>query len=234
MWTGICRQDHQNRCDGDEQRPTRNLYPRYDINHLGYKDHLLIWRIVILPRPAADEQRPVEPEDDHDTLSMLPSIPSFINSKRSLEDEGIGNSSDTPMFSSDDLSASAENYVGHREKRIRRAPWFDLPTKEAQVAPIPRQKRAFTRNIDSGVFMGCDSDFEEEPDGLEDDEKILPEELRDLALRTTDDPQIFTGPVYPYWDDQPVDTKAFWRIQQAAHKEVNRCVDAGAEAVDLS
>lgn len=53
-------------------------------------------------------------------------------------------------------------------------------------------------------------------------------------LSTCDDPETFEGPVFPYWDVQPDCLKAFWRMQKAAVKEINRCVDRGSETVDLS
>lgn len=63
--------------------------------------------------------------------------------------------------------------------------------------------------------MGSDADVEDELDDLElSDLSQKSVSLRASALRTLDDPGTFDGPVFPYWEDQPSDLKAFWHTQE--------------------
>ncbi|APA08924.1 hypothetical protein SS1G_02751 [Sclerotinia sclerotiorum 1980 UF-70] len=78
-------------------------------------------------------------------------------------------SSDPPIFSSDD-DPSVEKYTQKRRKQRFRGPWFDqqLASDSAledepldRKVPI-RNKRTFSKKVDSGVFMGSDgTDFED-------------------------------------------------------------------------
>ncbi|KAL8730049.1 MAG: hypothetical protein Q9181_004804 [Wetmoreana brouardii] len=186
---------------------------------------------------STQDHQPPEHVNDLDLLPLLPRLPSFQSSSisnRSLEDEGIGNSSDTPLFSSDDLPASSENYFEHRMKRQRRGPWWVRRSEKSAPAPQRKPKREFKRNVDSGVWMGSDSDIVDELDHFESDDASQSESLFASALRTIEDPGTFEGPVFPYWEDQPKDLKAFWYLQRVATKKVNKCVNQGAEVVDLS
>ncbi|KAL8704235.1 MAG: hypothetical protein Q9201_002613 [Fulgogasparrea decipioides] len=181
--------------------------------------------------------QPPEHVNDLDLLPLLPRLPSFQSSSRSsrvLEDEGIGNSSDTPLFSSDDMPASSENYFEHRMKRQRRGPWWVRRSEKSIPVPQRKPKREFKRNVDSGVWMGSDSDIVDELDHLESDDASHSESLCASALRTVEDPGMFEGPVFPYWEDQPKDLKAFWYLQRIAARKVNTCVNEEAEVVDLS
>ncbi|KAL8761668.1 MAG: hypothetical protein Q9184_002227, partial [Pyrenodesmia sp. 2 TL-2023] len=174
---------------------------------------------------------------DRSSSPCLPSYPStftpptYYNRKRDI-DEGIDNSSDTPIFSSDDLPPSAENYFGHRQKRQRRGPWWDHADEKSLRITRQKPKRKFKRNFDSGVWMGSDSSSESLD--LTAPEIIwTTESLRDLALRTTEEPHTFDGPVFPYWDDQPPDLDYFWLVHEEAHEYVETCMDEGADTIDL-
>ncbi|KAL8765376.1 MAG: hypothetical protein Q9209_007524 [Squamulea sp. 1 TL-2023] len=194
------------------------------------------------PRPASRELSPdvlrpgYEPDDD-DLLPRVPykTAPPLPNSrKRIFEDEGIGNSSDTPLFSSDDYPASAENYLEYHHKRQRKGPWWGGQFETQEPIIRKKSKRDFRRNFDSGVWMGSDPDIE---DGIEDlivDDQPESGTLSALERTLMEDPENFNGPVFPYWDAQPASEKAFWRVQKAAVKQVDKCVDRGEETVDLS
>lgn len=84
---------------------------------------------------------------------------SIEHSKKRDLDDFLATSSDPPLFSSDDVPSSAENYTQPRSKRQRKGPWWSGPQA---VQPSHRQKRGgFTRNIDSAVWMGSDASEEE-------------------------------------------------------------------------
>ncbi|KAL9024333.1 MAG: hypothetical protein Q9196_006593 [Gyalolechia fulgens] len=164
----------------------------------------------------------------------LSSLPPPYSRKRDLDDEAIGNSSDTPLFSSDDLPASSENYVEHRKKRQRKRTWWDHFKPEYQPIVRQRSKREFKRNLDSGVWMGSDTDVEEELPASVMDCKQTTESLHDTVFQNITDPGNFTGPVFPYWEDQPTSTNEFWRIQKAAAEHVTKRVDNGEDVIDFN
>ncbi|KAI4172132.1 MAG: hypothetical protein LQ343_003780 [Gyalolechia ehrenbergii] len=169
------------------------------------------------------------------TVSNLPSLSPPHSRKRDLEDEAIGNSSDTPLFSSDDLPASSENYLEHRNKRQRKRTWWDHFKLEYQPVFRQRSKREFKRNLDSGVWMGSDTDVEDDLHAsVMDDDTQTTESLRDMAFQNVTDPGNFTGPVFPYWEDQPTATKGFWHIQKAAAEHVTKCIDNGEDVIDFN
>ena len=226
---------------------------------------------------SGEAQDPFEVvETNHQDLS-LPSLSTSKYRKRD-RDEYLANSSDAPLFSSDDLpSSSADNYLEHRQKRQYQRSWFEpedmSPTKEPNPRPTkgclsiskPRHARGpFIRNIDSGIWMG--SDDSEEADGLPPEEKRSDSEsapqnatfhgdgsrsppvefisqspaedqhraLINLALQNTEDPCLFEGPVFPYWQKQPTNLKAFHVMQKIVERHVLGCLENGLEDIDLS
>lgn len=199
------------------------------------------------PAPAQNHQQ----SDDDSDNGLLPcfsntfpppSLPRFrsmsphelfCNRKRDL-DEGIGNSSDTPLFSSDDLPASAEDYLAHRTKRQRKGPWWEHCSQGEPSIPRHKSKREFKRNMDSGVWMGSDSGVEEDSDLLDLNYTRSTETISDLALRTFEEPDRFDGPVFPYWEDQPPSPRYFWQNQKAAANQVRRGIDHEHHTFDLS
>ncbi|KAL8984211.1 MAG: hypothetical protein Q9205_001762 [Flavoplaca limonia] len=156
------------------------------------------------------------------------------NRKRILEDESIENSSDTPLFSSDDHPASAEDYLEPHSKRQRKGPWWCSRPETQELIIRNKSRRGFKRNFDSGVWMGSDSDVEDEIGYAAVDDQIQGEPSYALGGTTVEDSENLDGPVFPYWDTQPVSTETFWRTQSCAIKEISRCVDHGIETVDLS
>ncbi|KAL8832925.1 MAG: hypothetical protein Q9170_004653 [Blastenia crenularia] len=169
----------------------------------------------------------------HPPFSDLPPFLLLQSRKRELEDEAIGNSSDTPLFSSDDIPASSENYTEHRNKRQRKKLWWDHSKPGYQPTVRRKSKRVFKRNMDSGVWMGSDSDIEDELHVLNVDTSRPSKLLPQLALETLEDPGNFSGPVFPYWDDQPDYFEEFWGVQKTAVDYINKCVDDGIEVIDL-
>lgn len=105
---------------------------------------------------------------DNIASPALPSsITSTVNKKRD-RDEYPANSSDAPLFSSDDLPASsAENYDGPRVKRQHRRRWYDMEESwESLSASLskkkPSMKGPFKRTHDSDVWLGNDESTETE------------------------------------------------------------------------
>lgn len=72
--------------------------------------------------------------------------PSFL-----LEDN---TPSDPALFSSDPPDPSAEHYFVPRPKKQYRGTWWQNEKHER------RARKAFERNMDSGIFMGSDSSYE--------------------------------------------------------------------------
>ena len=227
----------------------------------------------------ADLQDPAESLEN----LTLPNLPSFttstVNKKRD-RDEYLASSSDTPLFSSDDLLASSiENYDGPRFKRQHRRAWYETDASSNRVtspsSPKPRMRGPFRRAQDSGVWLGSDdsTDTEENdrqdavrralrvmesggsidgdedlwhedereldlPDEVQEDTQTLEEKLQralvNRALRITEDPGGFEGPVFPYWQKQPVLLMGYHLVQKQAQEKVISCVENGGEAVDLS
>ena len=78
---------------------------------------------------------------------------------RAVYHEDSNPSSDPPLFSSDPLDASAENYVQKPRKRQYHGTWWGQRAKRQHLAG-----RTFIRNLDSGVWMGSDSSDDTLPD----------------------------------------------------------------------
>ena len=101
-------------------------------------------------------------------------------------------------------------------------------------SPSPRKKEQLTRNFDSGVFL-------EDEEGLPEDGDIQqPTEEEDFQILSSqhfDDPGLFEGPVWPYWQPQPKDQKDldwYHQSQWRANARVGRSIDDGSMEVDLS
>ena len=62
--------------------------------------------------------------------------------------------SDPALFSSDPPDPSVEHYFSPRHKKQHRGTWWQ---REPEVRKV---RKAFQRNMDSGVFMGSDSSYE--------------------------------------------------------------------------
>ncbi|KAK6365376.1 hypothetical protein LTS17_011348 [Exophiala oligosperma] len=88
-------------------------------------------------------------------------------------------SSDPALFSSDEQAPGAENYTDRRrKKRTFQGSWWDRhPAREGRRKST-RQKREFTRNFDSGIFMGSQDESGEDHDlSLSSDSFTLEDEL---------------------------------------------------------
>ncbi|KAH7238656.1 hypothetical protein BKA59DRAFT_482796 [Fusarium tricinctum] len=124
----------------------------------------------------------------------------------------FNNSSDPAIFSSDDDPA-LDNYVEGRRKKRYVGSWFQQhPTSSDSTFSeihVPKQRRPWTRQADSGVFLGSDgneSDDMLEP-VLEEPKPRLPQ--LDLAVRRVS------------------------RAEQVARDKVRACLEAGEETIDF-
>ena len=154
------------------------------------------------------------------------------------------NSSDPPLFSSDDLSASVENYTAHRAKRVYQGPWWsEAPERHAVVANDKTStKRTFQRNFDSGVWMGSDdSQSELDTQDPSDELTLASDDNLPLLLSQSQLSAPFHGTQLEITNSSIMLGSGaalnFGRShsrQQEAINRVQRYVDEGLESVDLA
>ena len=171
------------------------------------------------------------------TVNKARTIPGKIGSKR-IRDDYPTNSSDTPFFSSDDVSASIENYDQQRRKRQHRGNWWDEHSKNLHKGPTPksrREKREFKRTVDSAVWMGSDEIDPEDMDveavfyTVHKESKYLHPEEED-SLRDT---KSWAVPISPFLQEPPRDLEHFQNAQREASMKMQKCAEEGTEAIDL-
>ncbi|KAI1658802.1 hypothetical protein F4813DRAFT_44854 [Daldinia decipiens] len=170
-------------------------------------------------------------DDEEPTLPKLPAVSwdshtqTFTNTRKRARDQSLAppvyaNSSDPAVFSSDD-DPHVENYTQgrHRKKRYVGS-WFqqhlassDLTFPEV-VRPLPKAKRTFERQFDSGVWMGSDVSVDADDDAIT--EMDLPASSKLPQLRH----------IRPVPAISPSETIARQVIQDA--------IDTGSTAIDLS
>ncbi|KAI0149527.1 hypothetical protein GGR57DRAFT_223557 [Xylariaceae sp. FL1272] len=134
----------------------------------------------------------------------------------------FSNSSDPAVFSSDD-DPDVENYANgrHRKKRYYGS-WFQqqqLPTSSDSTfgedkTPLPKPKRTFERQVDSGVWMDSDGSV-----GLEEEFSIeieAPIEPKLSSLRVVNPAQIISSE------------------EALVRQKVEEAIEEGNESVDLS
>lgn len=134
--------------------------------------------------------------------------------KRSTDTCLFSDSSERPLFSSDNDPA-AENYVQGRRKRQYVGPWDNL--KPVTQAAGGKVKRKLERQNDSGIYMGSDTSFDSV---LDDDFSIPPAPSRLPGHQLIQVPR-------------PSQTTLPAREAEAL-RVIQSCVDTGCETVDLS
>ncbi|KAA8570113.1 hypothetical protein EYC84_002445 [Monilinia fructicola] len=143
-------------------------------------------------------------------------------SRKRVRDTPPPDSSDPPIFSSDD-DPSVEKYSQKRRKQRFRGPWFDqqLASDSAiEDEPVDRKvpirnKRTFSKKVDSGVFMG--SDGTDVDDAMtENGKKVWPA----------------NNNVVP----SPLKSRITLDIPKDIHaqRKIERCLENGEEYIDLS
>ncbi|KAM5348873.1 hypothetical protein ACJ41O_008696 [Fusarium nematophilum] len=124
------------------------------------------------------------------------------------------NSSDPAIFSSDDDPA-LDNYVEGRRKKRYIGSWFQQhPTSSdstfSETITIPKQRRAWTRQADSGVYLGSD--------GNESDDCPLPAS---------------TAPPKPRLPQLDRVVRRISKAEQVARDKVRTCLEQGDETIDF-
>ncbi|KAI8966517.1 hypothetical protein F5Y11DRAFT_159323 [Daldinia sp. FL1419] len=169
-------------------------------------------------------------DDEEPTLPMLPAVSwdshtqTFTNTRKRARDQSLAppvytNSSDPAVFSSDD-DPHVENYTQgrHRKKRYVGS-WFQQhpassdSTFSEVVRPLPKAKRTFERQFDSGVWMGSDNSVDTDDDTV-----------TEMGIIGSKLPQI--RHVRPIPAISPSEATARRVIQDA--------IDSGRTAIDLS
>jgi len=156
-------------------------------------------------------------------------------------------SSDPPLFSSDDLPASSENYTHRRKKRRYPGTWWGAQAcgRNDQAVEVSRRKREFKRAVDSGVWMGSEDTDLSADDGSE--LRLLagssaweqPKDVNDGdrpkgMQRTETKDTMFDGTIgcspQGIYSTQDIATSP----EQRAIQIVQYCLDESIERVDLS
>jgi Leucine Rich repeats (2 copies) len=169
--------------------------------------------------------------------------------KRPRAEYDLTTSSDPALFSSDDRAPSADNYVSKRRKEQWRGTWWGEKVEGPSPSRANAGKRKFTRNIDSGVWMGSegtDTSFEDE--FLEDlrsgsnqaTEPDLPSAIGEqvVAAKNND------GAIRAHIDEPELRERLSRQIREESTRRpslcarvdaiIDRCLEVGDENVDLS
>ena len=197
-----------------------------------------------------------EPEHMKPTESLLPPFPPPLEhppnigaiGRKRTQDFDILSSSDPPLFSSDDLPPSSENYVHKRKKRLYPGTWWGARASHStgkEAVQGTWRERKLERVVDSGVWMGS-----EDTDIISDDDcklesagristwrplkRTLDEDTPPVAHRTDTADSVFRRTTerstqYPYTvDANEADPK------RRADRIIQLCLDESLEIVDLS
>lgn len=157
---------------------------------------------------TAEDEEPTLPPHPPAATTYGQTLP--INKrKRSVASQQLfSDSSDQPLFSSDDDPA-AENYQDGQNRR-----------KKKSTSLFDRSHRTFERQADSGVFMGSDASFDSIFEGI----PVPPPAASRLPLPV---PQYTQVPRSSQKDDRtPAEKVALGKIEQ--------CIASETEKVDLS
>jgi Leucine Rich repeats (2 copies) len=162
----------------------------------------------------------------------------------------VTTSSDPAMFSSDDHNPTAEDYAGKRRKEKWHGTWWGEKVGSRAQSNSQGSRRKFTRNFDSGVWMGSegtDTSFEDEFFG-EAEAKISKGSKFTSVLDTEQADRHPAGnishkapPAVPPYDAIPCssqvsnfDNAKIDPLHAAVDQVIDRCLEAGNENVDLS
>lgn len=177
---------------------------------------------LLLPDTSEDQEEPTLPPHPAPSEREEASFLALNKRKRGTISQLMSDSSEMPIFSSDDDPA-AENYRdGHgRQKRKYTGSWDrQQPLQESDAradSPATRTRRKLERQVDSGIFMGSDASL----DSAFDVPCPAPRAWRLPGPQFSQVPRS-SRPL----SLSPAEAEARRRIQQ--------CIDADSESVDLS
>ena len=165
-------------------------------------------------------------------------------------------SSDPPLFSSDDFpTSSAEHYTQPRRKRQHRRTWFEDEEQNSKRTCFSRavkvKRGKFSRNFDSGIWLGSDESIESEVSGKGDTDDI--ERVWPLLEDTADVPEnedtkvvVISVKKGPEWErhlrakalrtvDDPEDFNGpiwpYWQNQPKDLRQANRVQQSVAQKI---
>ena len=180
-------------------------------------------------------------------LSTNQSSSSIASKKRPRLEFDTTYSSDPALFSSDDADQSAENYAQKRRKDIWTGTWWGDKNHADNCTRQEKSKRKFARNFDSGIFMGSDNSNSSFDDGIfEELDQSTAASSKPMATTTSHYSSVrrksMRNALKQYCDIVDEESSR----EKAAQKDdvicechtkalhiVNKCVDEGAENVDL-
>lgn len=149
--------------------------------------------------------------------------------KRTIDSVIYDNSSDLPLFSSDDASASLDDYARPRPKKFYKGSWWLNSPQDVSTAQSEKstRKRGFVRNYDSGVWMGSESsEVDVEPQtGADEGHDLLTQPVTADAASAVN---AFTN------SRRSIHNDVLGPRQQNAQLAVQKCVEDGVEVVDLA
>ena len=149
-------------------------------------------------------------------------------------------SSDPALFSSDEHAPTAENYFSKRRKEKWPGTWWGEKFNGNASNASNGVKRKFTRNVDSGVWMGSEgTDTSLEDDLLEELRSAVNPAAGDAGMRASDSKEAEDDDVskpQPLPQPEHVTAEAARKasLYAAVEDVIDRCLEAGHETVDLS
>ena len=190
------------------------------------------------------DDEPELPPPSQPALVPLPTRPrpSFLlTQKRTLSDydNEPTTSSDPATFSSDEAAPGAENYAsGKRKKHTFRGSWWDRHPAKTGIRNSLRKKREFTRNFDSGIFMGSESEEPLSSDSFTMEDEFLKDEERandhNVHARTPETRSAGSFETTPRAKVATRDTSRLSKEHEGVCRIVRQCLEMAKEDVDLS
>lgn len=170
--------------------------------------------------------------------STRPSRPAILTRKRTREDclieddiPASATSSDPALFSGDEAAPGLELYQSKRKRKMYTGSWYSHTSK----ARKEDKKREFKRNVDSGIFMGTESETPSS-DSIGSMEDAL---MEDMTKKNNDNFKLKASPLwaserraakalsFPTVAAKPIEHELVMQI-------VHDCLEHGREDVDLS
>ena len=165
-------------------------------------------------------------------------------------------SSDPPLFSSDDFPASsADHYAQPRLKRQHKRTWYEDEAKSSKRTRFSQGGKAkrgkFSRNFDSGIWLGSDESIGTEISGKDETDDIervcaMPEAMVDVPENEDTKVVVISVKKGPAWEshlrakalrtiDDPEDFKGpiwpYWQKQPTDLRHANRVQQSVAQKV---
>lgn len=157
------------------------------------------------------------PEDHGDLLPIRPSLAPIAGGSRKRQFSDYGSASSDAWFSEGTSDADEGDGVEERPRRKRavRGPWWTV----SKSLRHKMAKRERLRNADSGVWLGSDMSEDSIDSTTSSRQQLAGLDVADRAGEPSSSASL---------------SRALSRAEALAAKEINRCLDAGQERVDLS